>query len=153
MFGFIEGEKAVYPVVILCRVVGVSTSGYYGWRRRGPCLRRRRDLELTQRIRQVHQSSRGTYGAPRIHAELSLGQGIHCGRKLVGIHRRRYQGITRRDPRRPLFPDRVQRDFTPKAPNRLWVADLTQHPTGGGLALHRRGAGRLLATGGGLGHG
>jgi transposase InsO family protein len=51
---------------------------------------------------------------------------------LVSIHRRRYQGITRRDPRRPLFPDRVQRNFTPKAPNRLWVADLTQHPTGEG---------------------
>lgn len=142
MFGFVEREKASYRVATMCRILGVSTSGFYRWNRRGPCLRRRRDLELTQRIRQVHEASRGTYGSPRVHAELTLGWGIHCGRKrvarlmraagLVGIHRRRHQGITRRDPRRPIFPDHVGREFTPKAPNRLWVADLTQHPTGEG---------------------
>ena len=142
MFGFVEREKACHRVAIMCHILGVSTSGYYRWSRSGPCLRSRRDLELTQRIRQVHVASRGTYGSPRVHAELTLGQGIDCGRKrvarlmraagLVGIHRRLYHGITRRDPRRPVFPDHVGRDFMPKAPNRLWVADLTQHPTGEG---------------------
>ena len=138
MFGFVEREKACHRVAIMCHILGVSTSGYYRWSRSGPCLRSRRDLELTQRIRQVHVASRGTYGSPRVHAELTLGQGIDCGRKrvarlmraagLVGIHRRLYHGITRR----PVFPDHVGRDFMPKAPNRLWVADLTQHPTGEG---------------------
>ncbi|MCH7706834.1 MAG: IS3 family transposase, partial [Chloroflexi bacterium] len=89
-----------------------------------------------------HQASRGSDGAARVRAGLTLGQGIACGRKrvarlmrvvgLAGIHRRRHHGMTRRDPRRPLFPDRVQRDFTPSAPDRLWVADLTQHRTAEG---------------------
>ncbi len=142
MFRFVVQEKAVHPVAMICRVLGVSTSGFYEWSKRGVCLRKRRDAELTEHIRRVHEGSRGTYGSPRVHAELTLGQSIHCGRKrvarlmraagLVGIHRRRHQGITRRDPRRPVFPDRVQRDFSPSAPNRLWVSDLTQHSTGEG---------------------
>ena len=126
----------------MCRLLGVSTSGYYAWRCRGASARARRDAELTARIKHVHQASRGIYGAPRVHAELILGQDIACGRKrvarlmrvagLAGVHRRRCHGMTRRDPRRPLFPDRVQRDFTPPAPDRLWVADLTQHRTSEG---------------------
>ena len=142
MFLFVAQEKAHHPITRLCRLLGVSTSGYYAWRCRGPLARARRDAELTARIKQVHQASRGIYGAPRVHAELTLGQGIACGRKrvarlmrkagLAGIHRRRRHGMTRRDPRRPLFPDRVQRDFTPSAPDRLWVADLTQHRTAEG---------------------
>ena len=76
MFGFVEREKACHRVAIMCHILGVSTSGYYRWSRSGPCLRSRRDLELTQRIRQVHVASRGTYGSPRVHAELTLGQGI-----------------------------------------------------------------------------
>lgn len=51
---------------------------------------------------------------------------------LVGIHRRRRRGITRRNPARPSYADLVKRDFKPEAPNQLWVADLTQHPTGEG---------------------
>jgi transposase InsO family protein len=142
MFLFVAQEKAHHPVTRLCRLLGVSPSGYYAWRCRGPSPRARRDAELTARIKQVYHTSRGVYGAPRVHAELTLGQGLVCGRKrvarlmrvagLVGVHRRRYHGITRRDPRRPLFPDRVQRNFTPAAPDRLWVADLTQHRTAEG---------------------
>ena len=142
MFLFVTQEKANHPVTRLCRLLGVSTSRYYEWRCRGSSARTRRDAELTARIEYVHQASRGIYGAPRVHAELTLGQGIPCGRKRVarlmhgaglsGVHRRRRHGMTRRDSRRPLFPDRVQRDFTPSAPNRLWVADLTQHRTSEG---------------------
>ncbi len=142
MFLFVTQEKAHHSVTRLCRLLGVSTSGYYAWRCRGPSARARRDAELVARIEHVHRVSRGIYGAPRIHAELTLGQDIACGRKRVarlmrvaglsGVHRRRRHGMTRRDPRRPLFPDRVQRDFTPSAPNRLWVADLTQHRTSEG---------------------
>ena len=137
MFLFVAHEMAHHPVARLCRLLGVSTSGYYAWRCRGPSARARRDAELTARIEHAHQARRGIYGAPRVHAELTLGQGIACGRKrvarlmraagLTGVHRRRHHGMTRRDPRRPLFPDRVQRDFMPPAPDRLWVTDLTQH--------------------------
>jgi transposase InsO family protein len=142
MFLFVAQEKAHHPVTRLCRLLGVSPSGYYAWRRRGPSTRARRDAELMAQIQRVHQASRGVYGAPRVHAELTLGHGIACGRKrvarlmrtagLVGVHRRRHHGMTRRDPRRSLFPDRVRRDFTPPAPDRLWVADLTQHRTAEG---------------------
>src|SRR5690606_38111131 len=82
---------------------------------------------------------RGTYGAPRVHAELRMVHGVRCGRKriarlmramgLAGVHRRRARGITRRDARRPVYPDRLGRQFVPDAPNRVWVADLTQHRT------------------------
>lgn len=142
MFRFVAEQKAQHPVRTLARLLGVSPSGYYAWRRRGPSPHAQRDAELSTCIREIHRRSRGTYGAPRVHAELCLGQGIRCGRKrvarllrtagLAGVHRRRSRGCTRRDPRRPLFPDRVQRDFQPPAPNRLWVADLTQHRTAEG---------------------
>ena len=82
MFLFVAREKARHPVVVLCRVLGVSPSGYYAWRRRGPSARAQSNTELTACIRRVHSASRGTYGAPRVHAELSLGQGMRCGRNL-----------------------------------------------------------------------
>lgn len=123
----------------MCRVLGVSPSGYYAWRRRGPSRRTQRDAELLERIRTVHAKSRGIYGAPRIHAELRRKHGTYCSHKrvarlmreagLVGIHRRRKQGSTRRDPARPSYADRVQRAFTSDIPDRLWVADITQHMT------------------------
>ena len=138
-FRFVAREKAHYAVTILCRVLEVSTSGYYHRMRRGLSARERLDTALTAAIRAAHQASRGTYGVPRMHAEITLGQGVRCSRKrvarlmraagLLGIHRRRFHGMTRREPRRPLFPDLVQRHFTPTVPNRLWVADLTQHRT------------------------
>lgn len=126
----------------MCRVLGVSTSGYYAWRGREKSERAQADDRLRELIVQVHQESRGTYGAPRIHAELALTYGIRCSRKRVarlmreagiaGVHRRRLCGCTRRDPEREPYPDLVNRDFTVDAPNQVWVADLTQHPTGEG---------------------
>jgi transposase InsO family protein len=135
----VEREKAIHPVITMCRVLGVSTSGYYKWRGRGVSKRDRDDAELIKQIIQVHQASRGTYGAPRIHAELKMGRGIRCGQKrvarlmrhegLAGVHRRRRYGCTRRDPARPSYPDLVERSFTATAPDQLWVADITQHRT------------------------
>lgn len=123
----------------MCRVLGVSTSGYYAWRGRRQSARARQDAELTQLIREIHQVSRGTYGAPRIHAELVLGRRIRCARKrvarlmrlsgLAGMQRGRRRGCTRRDAGRTGYPDLVQRQFTVSAPNCLWVADITQHRT------------------------
>lgn len=134
-----EREKAEHAVTRMCDLLEVSTSGYYAWRKRGASARAQQDAKLLVRIRDIHQASRGTYGAPRVQAELRLGQGIACSRKRVarlmrraglsGVHRRRLRGGTRRHPEQPPAPDLVQRDFVVWAANRLWVADLTQHGT------------------------
>ena len=123
-------------------MLGVSPSGYYAWRQRGPSQRAHRDAELSKRIKAVHAKSRGIYGAPRIHAELRRKHGVRCSRKrvarlmrdagLVGVHRRRKRGTTKRDSVRPSYADLVQREFTADTPDRLWVADITQHKTNEG---------------------
>jgi len=123
---------------MLCRLLGVSRSGYYAWRMRPPAVRTEADARLGAIIQQVHAASRGTYGTPRIHAELRAG-GVRCGRKrvarllriagLTGCHRRKGTITTRRSTENIPADDRVQRDFTAVAPNRLWVADITYIPT------------------------
>lgn len=133
-----EREKASHSIATLCRLLGVSTSGYYGWRGRTPSKRDREDKALQEQIRQIHRESRGTYGAPRVHAELQA-RGIRCSRKRVarlmrelglqGVSRRRRYGTTRRDWRRPIADDLVERRFHADRPNQLWVADMTQHRT------------------------
>jgi putative transposase len=138
-FRLIDQEKAHHAVSLLCRVLGVSRAGYYAWTRRPPSARARTDAALTAQIRQVHQRSRGTYGAPRVHAELRLDHGVQVGRKrvarlmrtagLVGCHRRRGRGLTRRDPQAAPAPDLVERAFTAAGPDRLWTADITYVPT------------------------
>lgn len=142
MYRFVGKQKANHQITTMCRVLGVSSSGYYAWCKRGLSERAKRDTELTNKIRHIHQASRGTYGAPRIHAELRLEHGIRCARKrvarlmrdagLTGSSRRRSRGITRRNPARQSYDDLVGRNFMPDAPDRLWVADLTQHATGEG---------------------
>lgn len=137
MFKFIE-EKGNHSVSRICQLFGVSKSGYYAWRHRRASARERQDKVLMTHIKAIHRTSRGTYGAPRIQAELRLG-GIRCSRKRVarlmreaglqGISRRRAKGITRRTPKRPSFLDQVERQFTTEKPDRLWVADITQHKT------------------------
>ncbi|MDQ6603237.1 MAG: IS3 family transposase, partial [Chloroflexota bacterium] len=107
MFGFIKAEKANYPVVLLCRVLGVSRSSYYAWRERPVSARTQSNRALTAQIRTIHARSRGTYGAPRIHAELRY-DGVRCSRKgvarllrhagLQGCHRRKGPRTTRRSP-------------------------------------------------------
>lgn len=137
-FRFIEVEKAHHPVSLLCRVLRVSRSGYYAWAERPPSTRAVEDERLLKRIKRIHQENHGTYGAPRIHAEL---QDEHesAGRSrvarlmrqhgLVGVHRRKHRKKPSRHPERPVYEDLLERDFTATAPNRLWLADITQHPT------------------------
>lgn len=142
-FRLIAAEKDTHSVARLCRVLGVSTSGYYAWRLRAPSARRQADRALTERIRTIHEESRGTYGAPRVHAELVDAQQIHCGRKrvarlmraagLVGVCRRRKIRTTRRDEAAALSADLVKRVFSVDQPDRLWVADITYLPTGQGF--------------------
>ena len=138
-YRLIEVERAHHAVSRLCRVLGVARAGYYAWASRPPSARTLADETLSEQIRDIHASSRGTYGAPRVHAELRLGLGVRVGRKrvarlmrehgLAGVHRRRGRGLTRRDPVAVPAPDLVQRNFTPPASDRLWVADITQQRT------------------------
>jgi putative transposase len=129
---------------VLCQALGVSTSGYYDWRERleRPARRLMFDEFLTEQIREIHTQSRGTYGSPRVHAELVLGEGIQVGKKRVerlmrqagleGIYRRKKHFTTRRDPRAALSDDLVNRQFTVDRPDALWVGDVTEHPTAEG---------------------
>jgi putative transposase len=142
VFRFIEREEAHHRVLTMCRLLGVSPSGYWAWRRRGLSARARGDVELASHIRHAHAASRGTYGAPRVHAELRA-RGVPCSRKrvarlmrregLVGVHRRRFVRTTERDRSASPAPDLVARDFERQAPDRLWVADITYLPTRAGF--------------------
>jgi len=123
----------------MCRVLQVSRSGYYAWRTRKPSRRAAEDERLCELIQEAHERSRGTYGSPRVHAELREAHGVRCSRKRVERLMRRLglQGVHRRRARRPggprvlhpIFDDLVLREFTAEAPNQLWVADITQHWT------------------------
>jgi putative transposase len=138
-FRFIAAEKDHHPVARLCRVLRVSTSGYYAWRKRPPSARARADAALTATIGTIHAESRGTYGAPRVHAELVQAHKVRCGRTrvarlmrtagLVGVGRRRSVRTTRRDQGVTVCEDLVKRAFAATAPDRLWVADITELPT------------------------
>jgi putative transposase len=137
-YEFVEREKATHPVTRLCRVLGVSASGYWAWRTRGPSARAQADAQVSARIRAIHDTSRGTYGVPRIQATLAA-EGVRCGRKrvarlmrlagLAGCHRRRPFHTTARDPQATPAPDLAQRQFVATAPNQLWIADITAIPT------------------------
>ena len=131
----------MFPIAALCRVLGVSPSGYYAWSERPSAARAQADEILLGQIRAIHARSRGTYGARRIRVELRA-QGMRCARKrvarlmrqagLAGAQRRRYRGTTRQDRAAIAAPDLVQRDFTAFGPDQLWVADITYVPTGEG---------------------
>jgi len=124
---------------VACRLLGVSTSGFYEWLGRPESPRALRDKELTKMIREIHEQSRGTYGWPRIHAELTLGLGEQINHKRVarlmraagiqGLYRRRRHGCTIRNPADPLADDLVNRRFAVDEPDRLWLTDITEHPT------------------------
>ena len=133
LFRFIDAEKARFPVSLLCKMVGVSKSGYYAWKSRPPSRRSREDAALTEKIREIHERSRQTYGYRRVHAEMRA-LGIRCGRRRVarlmrkaglrGCMRGRKMRTTRRDPRVVPAPDLVKRHFRATVPDKLWTADI-----------------------------
>ena len=137
-----RANQASYPVTTMCRMLGVSPSGYYAWRTRGPSRRAQVNARLVDRIRAIHKDSRENYGSPNIHAEL-VDAGWRVNRKrvarlmrvhgIVGVTRRRGTSTTRRDRDARPAPDLVERAFTATAPNQLWVADITYIPTWAGF--------------------
>lgn len=131
-----------HPVAMLCRLLGISSSGYWAWHKREPSARAKANAVLTERIVAIHTTSRQTYGAPRVHADLCA-TGIRCGRMrvarlmraagIVGCHRRRHVVTTVREPSAPLAPDCIERQFVAEAPNTKWTADITYVPTWAGF--------------------
>jgi putative transposase len=137
-----SAHQALYPIATMCRVLEVSKSGYYAWLKRAPSARAQEDVELRARIRTIHEQSDGTYGRPRVHAELKE-EGKQVGGKRVarlmredgleGVSRRPQIYTTRRAADARPAPDLVDRKFTADGPNQLWVADITYVPTWAGF--------------------
>jgi putative transposase len=138
----VKANQGVHRTVTLCRMLGVSPSGYYAWRSRAPSARARADALLTDRIRTIHELSRQNYGVPRIYAEFRA-EGVRIGRKrvarlmraegLFGVSRRKRHRTTVRDRDARPAPDLVERRFASDGPDRLWVADITYIPTWAGF--------------------
>jgi len=123
-------------VAVACRMLRVSASGYYEQRGRPPSPRAVADETLSAQIREIHACSRGTYGVPRVHAELRLGRGVCCGRKriarlmrIAGLHGIYVRRKKRNCPAEPVHDDLGRRRFVAYAPDRLWLTDITEHPT------------------------
>jgi putative transposase len=158
-----SAHQAEFPIATMARVLGVSPSGYYAWRSRPASAHATSDAALLRRIRTIHAASHGTYGAPRVHAELRA-EGTAVARKRVarlmrgaglrGVSRRRFPTTTQREPSHRPANDLVGRDFRAAGPNRLWVADITYVPTAAGFlflavvldAWSRRIVGWAMAT-------
>ncbi len=136
-------NQANHGVRTMCRVLRVSASGYYDWRDRKPSRRAMENAVLVEQIRQVHGESDGTYGMPRVRAEL-MDRGVRVARQRIarlmrchgirGVSRRRgYVVTTKRDESQRPAPDLVNRTFVAERPNQLWVADITFVPTWAGF--------------------
>jgi putative transposase len=133
-FGFVSEEKVAFPIVVLCRVLGVSPSGYYASQARPVSLHARRDGELAEQIATSHRASKRRYGSPRVYADLKA-DGVRVGRKrvarlmrekrLVALCRRRYHTTTDSKHSFPIAPNLLERDFTAHGPDESWVTDIT----------------------------
>jgi transposase InsO family protein len=141
-FRLIEDQREMFPVRVLCDVMGVSPAGYYAWRGRPASFRQAANRILLAEIRRLHVAHRGRYGAPRIHAALrDLGHRASRGRveRLM-----RHHGIRAIVPRRfricttdsrhnlPVAPNRLDQNFVAGRPNQVWLADITYVPTSEG---------------------
>jgi putative transposase len=159
----VRAHRALYPIATQCRVLEVSTSGYYAWRKRGRSPRAQEDAVLQARIEKIHERSGGTYGSPRIHAELAAeGMPVGCKRVALLMREAGLEGVSRRKGKKTTVraedarpaPDLVDRDFTATGPDQLWVADITYIPTWAGFlylaavldAWSRRVVGWAMAT-------
>ena len=137
----IEGQRQWFPVLMMCRLLDVTASSFYAWRRRGPSRRAKEDERLKRRIGEVHAESDGVYGSPKVLDEL-LDDGERVGKHRVarlmrelglkGCPKKRYKVTTDSDHGFSVAPNYLARDFTATAPNQRWVADITYIRTGEG---------------------
>jgi putative transposase len=151
----VKANQAVHQTAAMCRILGVSPSGYYAWRDRSPSAHAVADAQLLDRIRTFHGVSKETYGVPRIFEDLAEA-GVHVGRKRIarlmrsaglrGVSRRKGCWTTIRDRNARPAPDLVQRKFAADAPNQLWVADIERHEALLNRAVMKRRRRRLVAA-------
>jgi len=133
-FRFIDDTRDRFAVSRMCRLLGVSTSGYYAWRSRAESDRSREDRRLLSVIRQVHQESRGSYGSPRVWRELRF-RGERCGLnrvtrlmrqdELQSVYRRKWRPKGRKAKAEAVAANLLEQDFTARAPDERWTADIT----------------------------
>lgn len=134
IYRFIDEHRTEYPVTRLCRLLGVSASGYYAWRRRRPSARELANQRLVTHMRMIHHEVLETYGSPRMHAEL-VARRLPCNIKRVARlmrlyhlrarHKRRYRVTTQVNPKLPVAPNHLAQHFQATAPNEKWVGDIT----------------------------
>lgn len=137
-YGFIDEQADKHEVRLMCKILGVSRSGYYSWRSRPLSERAKGDQLMLVEIREIFQQSRRTYGYPRVHKEL-IARGITCGRDRVarlmrkaGLraeHKRKYYVTTQSDHKRPVAPNLLGQDFVSETVNQKWLTDITFVPT------------------------
>jgi len=132
-YAFVEKNRRQYGVPALCAALQVARSGYYAARHRGPSDRQKRRVDLTARIRTIHQASRESYGAPRVHVEL-LALKVPCCRNTVAMLMRRAEilpkairrfRVTTDSRQTKASPNLINRDFRSEHPNDLWLSDIT----------------------------
>jgi putative transposase len=140
-YACIEQHRDEFPVVLMCRVLEVTRSGFYAWRTREPSARARQDQRLRIEVRVIHRQTSGRYGSPRIHQELQA-RGERVSRKRVarlmqveglrGKKKRRFRVTTNSDHTYPVAPNLLDRKFAVEdvpGPDRVWVSDITYVPT------------------------
>ena len=134
MFKLVETEKATFPVALICRLLGVSRSGYYSWRKASPSKRKEMNERLVAAIKVIHADHHERYGSPRIHRELNEqghGVGKHRVARLMrenGIKahtKRKFRHTTDSEHKHPVSPNLLQQRFSTTAPNQAWVGDIT----------------------------
>jgi len=141
-YPFIAEYAHDFGVEHMCQVLRVGRSGYYAWKHRTPGPRKQANQALVVQVRAEYQTSRQTYGSPRIHVALRR-KGVACGRHRVArlMHqdglcarprRKTYPVTTQRQPGVIPAPNRLNQDFSAKAPNQKWVSDFTYIETGEG---------------------
>lgn len=133
-FGFIEAEKASFPINRMCRVLGVSQSGFFAWQDRPACRRQRQDMVYLAHIRTAFALSNGTYGSPRMHRDL-VDEGHEIGRhrtarlmrenQLIARQKRRFKRTTHSEHAWPVAPNLLAQDFTADGRDRKWGADIS----------------------------
>lgn len=134
IYQFVDNHRAEYPVMRLCRTLGVSPSGYYAWRQRPPNSRAAANQYLLTHMRAIHAEVHETYGSPRMHAEL-IARGLPCNVKRVARlmrlhhlrarHKRKYRVTTKVNAKLPVAPNQLAQQFQASAPNEKWVSDIT----------------------------
>ncbi|MCX5338525.1 IS3 family transposase [Streptomyces atratus] len=146
-FQFVDDHRGAFGVKRLCRMLHVSRSGFYRWLAGADAraARAQADAELAERIAEIHRESDGTYGVPRVTAELKdAGRRVNHKRvervmrtfRIVGLHLRKKVRTTIPEPSATPVPDLLRRDFTAQAPNTKYVGDITYLPIGGGQFLY-----------------